>query len=85
MYTNAVIENEIWGSLETNFKVYIDNTLATIPKIVFTYYNFYLDKVHLIHLIHFKVEREREKESEGLFRPITYPRPLSRSLVNSLR
>ena len=46
MYTNAVIENEIWGSLMTNFRVYIDDIFATIPKMVFTHYNFYLDKVH---------------------------------------
>ena len=46
VYTNAVFENEIWGSLNTNFKVYIDDIFANIPKMVFTHYNFYLDKVN---------------------------------------
>ena len=45
MYTN-VIENEIWGSLRTNFKVYIDDIFATIPKMLFIHYNSYHDKVH---------------------------------------
>ena len=42
----AVFENEIWGSLKTNFKVYVDGIFATIPKMVLTHYNFYLDKVN---------------------------------------
>ena len=62
MFTNAVIENEISGSLKTNFRVYIDDIFAAILKMVFTHYNFDLNKVHLIHLIRFKVEREREKD-----------------------
>ena len=46
VYTIAVFENEIWGSLKTNFKVYVDDIFATIPKMVLTHYNFYLDKVN---------------------------------------
>ena len=45
VYTHAVIENEIWGSLKTNFKVFIDDIFASIPKMVLTHYNFVLDKV----------------------------------------
>ena len=44
--TNAVFINDNWGSLKTNFKVYIDNIFTTIPKMASTHYNFYHNKVH---------------------------------------
>ena len=38
--------NQTNKQTKTNFKVYIDDIFATIPKMVFTHYNFYLDKVN---------------------------------------
>ena len=65
MYTHAVlIQNEIWGSLKPISKSILTTFFATILKMVFAHYILYLDKVHLIHLIRFTVERERERGRE---------------------